>query len=287
MEWMKNLSHAVDYIEENLDSEISYQKAAWIACCSPFYFQRIFSYVAGISLSEYIRRRRMTQAAFELQSGNEKIQDIGTRYGYVSPASFNRAFHSVHGVSPSAGRLPGTELNAYPRIKFSISITGGDSMKYRIEHRQALRLVGIKTALCEDNAKNQKICSSFWRSSSALLPDICRLTGTTDQTVRGVSCYRNPNDISYYIAAQTDAPVPDGMEILELPSSEWAVFSCDGKYLDTVHDAYRRFYTEWLPFSGYQVAETADMEIYPISHSLQQSGRFELWIAICREQTLH
>lgn len=286
MEWMKNLSHAIDYIEQNLDREISYQEAARIACCSSFYFQRIFSYVAGIPLSEYIRRRRMTQAAFELQTGNEKIQDIGAKYGYISPTSFNRAFHSIHGVSPSAGRLPGTELNAYPHIKFSISVTGGDSMKYRIERRQALRLVGIKTALCEDAALNREICSSFWRSSDRL-PEICLLADTPDKTICGVSYYRNPDDIRYYIAAETAAPAPDGMDILELPASEWAVFSCDGKYLETVHDAYRRFYTEWLPFSGYKAAETADMEIYPISHSLQQSGRFELWIAICSEQTLN
>lgn len=67
MEWLKKLSAAIDYIENNLDGNISYDEAAKIACCSNFYFQRIFSYVVGISLSEYIRRRRMTQAAFDLQ----------------------------------------------------------------------------------------------------------------------------------------------------------------------------------------------------------------------------
>lgn len=100
MEWLKKLSAAIDYIENNLDSDISYDEAAKIACCSTFYFQRIFSYVAGVSLSEYIRRRRMTQAAFELQRTGAKVIDIALKYGYSSPTSFNRAFQSVHNITP-------------------------------------------------------------------------------------------------------------------------------------------------------------------------------------------
>lgn len=102
MEWLKNLSNAIDYIENNLDKTISYEEAAKIACCSTYYFQRMFSYVAGTPLSEYIRRRRMTQAAFDLQSSNQRVLDIALKYGYTSPASFNRAFQSVHGIAPAA-----------------------------------------------------------------------------------------------------------------------------------------------------------------------------------------
>ena len=98
MEWLKRLGAAIDYIEENLDKEISYDEAAHIACCSTYYFQRIFSYVSGVSLSEYIRRRKMTQAAFELQRTDNKVIDVAHKYGYSSPTSFNRAFQSVHGM---------------------------------------------------------------------------------------------------------------------------------------------------------------------------------------------
>ena len=98
MEWLIRLGKAVEYIENNLDNEISYDEAAEIACCSTFYFRRMFSYVAGISLSEYIRRRRMTQAAFELQKADIKVIDVALKYGYTSPTAFNRAFKSVHGI---------------------------------------------------------------------------------------------------------------------------------------------------------------------------------------------
>ena len=95
MEWLMKLSNAIDYIEANLDNEISYDEVAKIACCSTYYFQRIFTYVTGISLSEYIRRRRMTQAAFELQGSNQRVLDIALKYGYNSPTSFNRAFQNI------------------------------------------------------------------------------------------------------------------------------------------------------------------------------------------------
>jgi len=87
-------------IEDNLDKEISYEEAARIACCSTYYFQRLFSYVAGVSLSEYIRKRRMSQAAFELHRTDEKVLDVALKYGYTSPTSFNRAFQSVQAGPP-------------------------------------------------------------------------------------------------------------------------------------------------------------------------------------------
>ncbi|NLI13553.1 MAG: helix-turn-helix transcriptional regulator [Peptococcaceae bacterium] len=102
MEWLQQLNQAIEYIEDNLAGDISYDKAAQIACCSTHQFQRMFSYIAGISLSEYIRHRRMSAAAFDLQGKNAKVSEIAAKYGYQSPTAFNRAFQSIHGVPPSA-----------------------------------------------------------------------------------------------------------------------------------------------------------------------------------------
>ena len=130
MEWLKKLSDAIAYIEQNLDAEISYEEAARIACCSPYYFQRMFSYVAGISLSDYIRRRRMSQAAFDLQRCDARVLDVALKYGYTSPTAFNRAFQKVHGIPPTAAKNIGKTLHAYPPIQFSVNITGGSPMAY-------------------------------------------------------------------------------------------------------------------------------------------------------------
>ncbi len=101
MEWIKRLNRAVNYMEENIRETIDIDEVARIACCSTYHFQRMFSYMADITLSEYIRRRKMSLAAVDLQSGKERVIDISLKYGYNSPTAFNRAFKSVHGIAPS------------------------------------------------------------------------------------------------------------------------------------------------------------------------------------------
>ncbi len=282
MEWLKQLSQAIDYIEDNLSGDISYDKAAKIACCSTYYFQRMFSYVAGIPLSEYIRRRRMTKAAFELQVCEAKVIDIGSKYGYVSPTSFNRAFQSVHGVAPTSARTEGTLLNAYPRISFSITVAGGESMKYRVETKDPIRTVGIKTALQESQEQNFRIVPEFWDVTfkSNLVSEICKLANQNPHGILGITAYKNPKDIYYYISAATDQPVPEGMIEFNIPAATWVIFECNGHFKESVQTIFKRFLTEWLPFSGYEYAELPDIEVYPINDPKSKGGHSEVWIAV-------
>ena len=115
MEWIDQLNEAIGYIEKHLAEKIDYEELARIACCSTYHFQRMFSYIAGVPLSEYIRRRRMTMAAVDLQEDAVKIIDVAQKYGYESPTAFNRAFQSIHGASPSAVKRGGVSIKAFPR----------------------------------------------------------------------------------------------------------------------------------------------------------------------------
>lgn len=144
MDLLKSMNRALKYIEENLTNDIDFQEAAKLAFCSEYHFKRMFSFLAGISLSEYIRRRRLTLAAFELKDSNVKVIDIAIKYGYNSPDSFARAFQNLHGINPSKARLNGHSLKAYPRMTFQLTIKGGNEMNYRIEEKEAFRIVGIK-----------------------------------------------------------------------------------------------------------------------------------------------
>lgn len=94
--------------------------------------------MAGVTLSGYIRRRRMTLAAFEPAEAGASIIDMAQKYGYESPTAFNRAFQSVHGVAPSAARQQGIPLTAYPRLAFHLSIRGGLALNYRILKKRCL-----------------------------------------------------------------------------------------------------------------------------------------------------
>lgn len=287
MEWLKQISRAIDYIESNLANDISYDEAAKIACCSTYYFERMFSYISGISLSEYIRKRRMTAAAFDLQKSNMRVMDIALKYGYKSPTAFNRAFQSVHGVSPTAARTEGTLLNAYPPIRFSISVIGGNSMSYRIESKKAMRIVGVRTSLEEDMEENQKIVPVFWNKTlnSKVFKDICSLTNKEPHGILGITAYKGPKDIYYYIAAPTSKPVPKGMVEFKIPAATWVIFESNGHFKESVQAIFKRFLTEWLPTSDYEYAQLPDIEVYPINATGGSSGHAEVWIAINKERS--
>lgn len=113
MEWVHKLNLCMNYIEEHLTSEIDYEQLGRIACCSAYHFQRMFTYMAGVTLSEYIRRRKMSLAAVDLQGGDAKVIDIAEKYGYSSPTAFNRAFQGVHGIAPSQVRNEGVSVKSF------------------------------------------------------------------------------------------------------------------------------------------------------------------------------
>ena len=283
MGWIERLNRAVDYIEEHLAGEIRYDEAAKIACCSTFHFQRMFSYIAGVPLSEYIRRRRMTDAAFALQQRDVRVIDLALRYGYESPTAFNRAFRSVHGVPPSAAKETGVTLNTYPRITFQISIKGDVKLEYRIEQKEAFRIVGLKMALEKDIEKNFQSVPLFWQeaSRSGAIGKLCALMNGAPSGVLGVSVCVGDEPWEYYISVASDLPAPDdfpGLCAYTVPACTWAVFPGKGAMPASIQALEKRIVTEWLPASGYEYANAPDIEVY-LNADLQ-NAEFEVWLPV-------
>ena len=172
MEWIERFNEAISYIEEHLTEEIDYEQLGRIACCSSYHFQRMFTYMAGVPLSEYIRRRKMSLAAVDLQGGNMKIIDVAGKYGYSSPTAFNRAFQTVHGIAPSAVKSEGVSVKSFPPILFKITVKGVEEMNYRIETKDAFRIVGASVPLDKDI---EKIFRSYLKSGRKYPPTVpCR-----------------------------------------------------------------------------------------------------------------
>ena len=143
MDLLKGLNSVAVYIEENLTQPIKYELLSRIVGCSVFEFSRIFSFLAGMSISEYIRRRRLSQAVFDIQNGNEKILDIALKYCYESPTTFTRAFKELHGIAPTAARKVSTPLKTYPPITFVLTIKGVNAMEFRIEKKDSFQIMGL------------------------------------------------------------------------------------------------------------------------------------------------
>ncbi|MFV0352994.1 MAG: effector binding domain-containing protein [Oscillospiraceae bacterium] len=286
MNWLNQLNDALNYIEKQLDKEIDPSQLAKIACCSVFHFQRMFSYMAGVSLAEYIRRRRMTKAAFDLQNSSDKIIDIALHYGYESPTAFNRAFQSVHGVAPSTARQEGIDLKAYPPISFKITIRGEAEMNYRIEKKDAFRIIGAKLEATWTAEKQEAFeqVPKFWgeQYQNGLIPRLCQYMDGQPEGVLGVSVgdWQQDGTFNYYIAVSSTQPLPEGLSEYEVPASTWAVFECRGAMPFSIQKMQERIMTEWFPNSGYQYADAPDIEVYTDGDQSAEDYLCWIWVPV-------
>ena len=264
MEWIERLNNAVNYIEEHLSDEIDYEQAAKIACCSVFHFQRMFSYIANVPLSEYIRLRRMAMAAVDLQSGEEKVIDVAIKYGYDSPTAFTRTFSNVHGITPSQAKADGVTLKAYPPVSFKITIKGAAEMNYRIEKKNAFRIIGVAEPLAQDIEKNFEVVPKMWQkiSMDGTLKQIVDMMDKEPMGVLGVSVCNEKEDWRYFIAVASDQPLEESFEEYTVPAATWAIFSGEGTMPGSIQELEKRIVTEWLPTSGYEYAKAPDIELY-------------------------
>ncbi len=279
MEWIEGLNKAISYIEEHLTEEISYDELARIACCSAYHFQRMFAYMAGVPLSEYIRRRRMSLAAADLQSGEGKIIDIGMKYGYTSPTAFNRAFQSVHGMAPSMAKKGGAPMKAYPPISFKITVKGAEELNYRIEEKAAFRIVGVSHPLDKEIEKNFKTVPQMWQNAAmnGTIEKLAPLMNDQPMGVLGVSVCNDKEDWRYFIAVSSSADADNALDEYIIPACTWAVFSGTGTGM-SIQELEQRIVTEWLPTSGFEYDNAPDIEVYlnPDPNDMQ----YEVWIPV-------
>jgi len=281
MEWITRLNKTINYIEECLTDEIDYNRLAQIACCSSFHYQRMFAYMANVPLSEYIRRRRMTMAAVDLQSG-EKIVDVALKYGYSSPTSFNRAFHSIHGIAPSLVKEGGVTLKSFPPISFKITIKGAEEMEYRIEKKEAFSIVGISMPLHKEIDKNFEIVPPMWGKASmdGTIEKLASLMNSQPMGMLGVSVCNDDEDWRYFIAVATTASSDGVFEEYLIPAATWAVFSGEGTG-QSIQELEKRIVTEWLPTSGYEYGNAPDIEVY--LNPDPENAKYEVWIPVVKK----
>ena len=298
MDWLKSMNDMVTHIEANLHESIAYEQLARGVGCSVYEFFRVFSFMTGVSLGEYIRRRRLSRAAFALQNSDEKVIDIALAVGYESPSSFATAFKELHGVTPTEARKAGVPLKSYPPISFQLTIKGVEVMDFRIEKREAFSFGSSfqRMDVSEDLSPpslaswfagrrcNCEKCQSNWRDWG--------YSGTEDD-MRTVPF--GTSATGYWLAA-FDFHMKDGKFCFmmgnessneacccrqEFPAATWIVFSFSSKMNEgTTNQAYARILTEWFPDSGYKRDETIPhMERFPIGEDATNRP-WEIWIPV-------
>lgn len=288
MDMLQNLNHAMHYIEEHLCEDIELAALARIAGCSAHHFRRMFSYVAGLPLSEYIRRRRLSQAAAELQTSGIKVVDAAVKYGYDSPTAFARAFQALHGATPTAARESGAALTAYPVMTFHLSIKGGVQMNYRVVEKGPLAVAGYKKTMpLVDGDEDFAAINAMWAAlteeqAAALLA----LTNGAMEGLIGVSANNNGTSFDYYIACTTNEDVkpPAPLETLTIPATTWGCFEAKGPLPGSIVDTWKRIFTEWFPTSGYESTPLPTIEIYAEGDATREDYTCELWLPLAKQK---
>lgn len=280
MEWLDYFNNSIAYVEENLTKEIDLDKAAQMAQCSSYHYQRMFSYIAGVTLGEYIRRRRMSLAGVDLQRG-EKVIDVAGKYGYDSPTSFNRVFKGVHGITPKEAKQAGVKLTSYPMLTFKITVRGVHAMEYQLIDKEAFHVTGVGLKLEQDMEAAQKRIPEFWNEvgASGKIQKLVPLMDQSNPGVLGISLMTSEiQDAWEYVVGVISEEATEEFQQYEIPAAKWAIFSGTGPMPGAIQQLQQQVFQEWLPTSGFEYDEKPDIELY--LNTDPKNSQFQVWLPV-------
>ena len=286
MDSLERMNLALAYIEESLDGEIDFKQVERLALCSDYHFRRMFSFLAGINLSEYIRRRRLTLAAFDLLHSDARVIDIAVKYGYSSPDAFTRAFVALHGVTPTEARDARRPLKAFPRMTFQITIKGASEMNYRIVEKEGFRIVGLmrRVPLIYEGV-NPHIAAMSAELNTELIGTLKALSnveprGPISASTNFSEGRLDGGELDHYIGVATTKDEQAGPARLDVRPSTWAVFESVGPFPQTLQNIWGRIYSEWFPLSGYESIPGPEILWNEGKDVESPTFRSEIWIPV-------
>jgi AraC family transcriptional regulator len=282
---LERLNRAMEHIEQHLDQQIEVAELARIAVTSEYHFRRLFSALAGVPLSEYIRRRRLTAAGAEVLADEVSLLDVAVRYGYSSGEAFARAFRAMHGVGPGEARRTGAALHCQPPMSFRLIVEGSTSMRYRIAQKDEFRVVGRKARVpLVHEGMNPAIVAHI----RGIDPDALRqLAWLSDQDPKGIVGVSDNlaegraegTELDYYHGVVTNAAAPEGMDCLTVAAGAWAVFESSGAFPQTLQYLWRDVFTQWFPCNPYLSRPGPEILRTRLSADATQADA-ELWIPV-------
>nr|WP_232243089.1 AraC family transcriptional regulator [Paenibacillus sp. GSMTC-2017] len=286
MEALIRLSNAIEHMEKQMEERLNIEELSRIACMSTFHFQRMFHMLTGLTVAEYVRKRKLTLAAQELASTSIKVIDVALKYGYDTPESFSKAFRKIHGLSPSEARSEGVSLKAFPRISFQISLKGDKEMDYRIEEKESFTVVGKTLQTHCKNGENLREIPLFWQQSNqdGTVDELISLA--EDDKTLGICLDMNfeTEQFSYMIASRAKAGTTSSTyTVREIPALTWAIFTNIGPVPTTLQKTIARVYQEWFPATGFEHSGGPDMEVYDAGNIMADDYKTEIWVPIIKK----
>ena len=279
MSIIKSFNSTIDYIETVLEDEIDEKKITHLSGYSYAMFSRLFSILTETTLSEYLRGRKLTEAAIALRDTDEKVIEIAFRFGYESSDSFRTAFKNFHGFTPSEIRN-GKPFKLISRIQLALTVKGGRSMNVTIQKKGSFTVAGFN----EENI-NSSLCPKVWNKLYEKYSQE-ELASLGDGESVGI-CHdvESPNVINYmagYIVTDVDKAKSMGLDILEVEEAEYAIVELKGVVPECIHNGWKYVMEVFFLEHGYVHSGTPDFEYYYEGDMDSKDYKMELWIPIVK-----
>ncbi|WNR44177.1 AraC family transcriptional regulator [Paenibacillus roseipurpureus] len=284
----------LDHIEEHLSEPLSVACLADVACFSDFHFHRVFQTMVGDNVMDYVRKRRLARAAYDIAHTDQKLIDIALDNGFQSPENFTRAFKKVFERTPLAYRKEGIRTPLYPKVnvldrKFNPYL-GGIRMEYVIQTKPAFKLIGYELRTSCVDGQNHRDIPAFWQTylkegKGALIPNRVHADSQVELGICADFDLES-GGLSYIIGMEaTDFEnVPEDLVCREFPEARYAVFTTPlvpiDQFVASIQSTWQTIFTEWFPHSGYEHAGSAEFELYDERCNPQRHDRVQMDIYI-------
>lgn len=283
---LKELNQVIDYIEEHLTEDITLEEISEYAGVSDYHFRKIFYYLSGLTLSEYIKNRKLSEANKDLLD-NERVTDVAFKYGYESLDGFTRAFKSWNGFLPSEVSKIGVS-KSFPKLSFYIDVKGGQNMDYKIVEMPAFKFAGV----------SKKVPMQFEGENNAIIELAKSITGEQREIMHDIQnidpceivnvSYEHEHNfmedegyLTHLIGVlTTKEKVSELLDVIEVPAYTWAVFPNEGSFPETLQETYASAYSEWLPISDYEVIQAPMFSFTRMNKEKVNYAYSEVWMPV-------
>ena len=286
---LKELNQAIDYIENHLSEDLSLEDISNFIGISDYHFRKVFYYLSGLSLSEYIKYRKLSEANKDLLDG-ESVTDVAFKYGYQSIDGFTRAFKSWSGSLPSEVTKTGVS-KSFPKLSFYIAVKGGKNMDYNIINMPAFKFAGVsKRVPMQFEGENNAIIELAQSITEEQRNEMHNLMNMDPKEIVNVSYEHDHNfmkdegELTHLIGVLTsEKNVSNRLDVIEVPSYTWAVFPNEGPFPETLQNTYARIYSEWLPVSDYEVIQAPGFSFTKMAEEKENYAYSEVWMPVLKK----
>ncbi|MDH6366047.1 MULTISPECIES: AraC family transcriptional regulator [unclassified Breznakia] len=280
------LNQVVDYIEEHLYETVDFDKLAKKFGMSAYHLKRTFSFISGVSITQYIRLRRLSQAIEALHEGY-RISDVAYDYGYDSLDGFTRAIKQWTNYTPS-DIVVNHVHKEFPRLSFQIQVTGGQEMEYRIEEKPAFTIVGVsRTVSLQFSGVNDEIVKLAQSIKEKQREEIHKYMDMYPNQVVNASFNftgdrtKEEGTLTHMIGALTTSlHQPISLQAKSVAAHTWAIFPSRGAFPKALQDTWANIASIWLPASSYELVEAPEISFTKFLDANQQEAYSEIWIAV-------